>query len=63
MDSAGQQTGRKGNGMSTAATPYTTTKSQWDRIANSQQFQDLMATKKIFIVPAFLFFEAQVSLD
>ena len=29
---------------------------QWDRIANSQQFKDLMATKKVFIVPAFIFF-------
>ena len=30
--------------------------SQWDRIAGSQQFKDLMATKKVFIVPAFIFF-------
>jgi uncharacterized membrane protein (DUF485 family) len=29
---------------------------QWDRIANSRKFQDLMATKKMFIVPAFIFF-------
>jgi len=29
---------------------------QWDRIAATQQFKDLMATKKIFIVPAFIFF-------
>ncbi len=28
----------------------------WDRIANSRQFKDLMATKKVFIVPAFIFF-------
>ena len=28
----------------------------WDRIANSRKFQDLMATKKMFIVPAFIFF-------
>ena len=28
----------------------------WDRIAASQGFKDLMATKKIFIVPAFIFF-------
>ena len=32
------------------------TKSTWDEIASSQKFQDLMATKKIFIVPAFIFF-------
>jgi uncharacterized membrane protein (DUF485 family) len=30
--------------------------SQWDRIANSHQFKDLIATKKMFIVPAFIFF-------
>ena len=28
----------------------------WDRIAASEEFQDLMATKKTFIVPAFIFF-------
>ena len=28
----------------------------WDRVADSHEFRDLMATKKIFIVPAFLFF-------
>lgn len=28
----------------------------WDRIAASQEFKDLMATKKTFIVPAFIFF-------
>ena len=31
-------------------------KSSWDEIAESKQFQDLMATKKTFIVPAFIFF-------
>ena len=29
---------------------------QWDKIAASRQFKDLMATKKMFIVPAFIFF-------
>src|SRR5215471_15357786 len=29
---------------------------QWDRIAETRQFKDLMATKKVFIVPAFIFF-------
>jgi uncharacterized membrane protein (DUF485 family) len=33
-----------------------TSPTEWDRIANSRQFQDLMATKKVFIVPAFVFF-------
>jgi len=28
----------------------------WDRIASSKEFKDLMATKKIFVVPAFIFF-------
>jgi uncharacterized membrane protein (DUF485 family) len=55
MDDTTRQS-RKGDPMSTAVAPYTTTKSQWDRIANSQQFKDLMATKKIFIIPAFVFF-------
>ena len=31
-------------------------KPDWDRIANSTNFKDLMATKKLFIVPAFVFF-------
>ena len=30
--------------------------SVWDRVAASREFRDLMATKKIFIVPAFIFF-------
>ena len=41
--------------MSTAVNPASTPR-VWDRIADSKQFKDLMATKKIFIVPAFLFF-------
>lgn len=28
----------------------------WDRVAESRQFKDLMATKKSFIIPAFVFF-------
>lgn len=28
----------------------------WDRVAASHEFRDLMSTKKIFIVPAFVFF-------
>ena len=28
----------------------------WDRVAQSHEFKDLMATKKIFIVPAVIFF-------
>lgn len=30
--------------------------SMWDRVAESHEFRDLMATKKVFIIPAFVFF-------
>ena len=36
--------------------PPEATKSTWDTIAASKEFKDLMATKKTFIVPAFIFF-------
>jgi uncharacterized membrane protein (DUF485 family) len=42
--------------MAEAVKRYEASKSVWDSIANSRQFQDLMATKKVFIVPAFIFF-------
>ncbi len=35
---------------------YQASQSTWDKIADSREFQDLMATKKTFIVPAFIFF-------
>ena len=35
---------------------YQAQQSEWDRIAGTQEFKDLMATKKMFIVPAFVFF-------
>jgi uncharacterized membrane protein (DUF485 family) len=35
---------------------FETSKTEWDRIAATQEFQDLMATKKVFIIPAFIFF-------
>jgi uncharacterized membrane protein (DUF485 family) len=35
---------------------YQASQSTWDKIAESREFQDLMATKRIFIVPAFIFF-------
>ena len=40
----------------TAVKNFQTSQSEWDRIAASKEFRDLMATKKIFIVPAFIFF-------
>ncbi|HSC56960.1 MAG TPA: DUF485 domain-containing protein [Nitrospira sp.] len=42
--------------MTEAVQRARTDQSQWDRIADSRKFQDLMATKKMFIVPAFVFF-------
>jgi len=42
--------------MADDVTRYEATKSEWDRIAGTRQFKDLMETKKIFIVPAFVFF-------
>jgi uncharacterized membrane protein (DUF485 family) len=42
--------------MAEAVKRYEATQSEWDRIATSQPFKDLMATKKIFIVPVFIFF-------
>jgi len=35
---------------------YQASQLTWDKIADSREFQDLMATKKTFIVPAFIFF-------
>lgn len=35
---------------------FDATQTEWDRIAATKEFQDLMATKKVFIVPAFVVF-------
>jgi uncharacterized membrane protein (DUF485 family) len=35
---------------------YQASQLTWDKIAESKEFKDLMATKKMFIVPAFIFF-------
>jgi uncharacterized membrane protein (DUF485 family) len=35
---------------------YQASQSTWDKIAESKEFNDLMATKRIFIIPAFIFF-------
>jgi uncharacterized membrane protein (DUF485 family) len=35
---------------------YRAAQTEWDRVAASRSFQDLMATKRIFIIPAFVFF-------
>ena len=36
--------------------PDQTGQTIWDRVAESHEFKDLMATKKVFIIPAFIFF-------
>jgi uncharacterized membrane protein (DUF485 family) len=38
------------------AAPSDALTTRWDEIAESKAFQDLLATKKVFIVPAFVFF-------
>src|SRR5262249_25012871 len=42
--------------MTASTGRYEATQSTWDQVAESQAFKDLMATKRIFIVPAFVFF-------
>ena len=42
--------------MADVAQRYEASQSTWDKIAESREFKDLMATKRIFIVPAFVFF-------
>ncbi|HXY51870.1 MAG TPA: DUF485 domain-containing protein [Terriglobales bacterium] len=37
---------------------FQASQTEWDRIASTRDFKDLMATKKIFIIPAFVFFVA-----
>jgi len=42
--------------MAEALKRFEASSSVWDQVAESQEFKDLMATKKIFIIPAFVFF-------
>jgi uncharacterized membrane protein (DUF485 family) len=42
--------------MPDAVKPDKNGQTMWDRVAESEEFRDLMATKKIFIIPAFVFF-------
>jgi uncharacterized membrane protein (DUF485 family) len=51
--------GREGglvNAMPQTIVRQETSQTEWDRIAESPEFKDLMATKKVFVVPAFIFF-------
>jgi len=49
---------RKGAVMPEDSPGFQASQTEWDRIANTRDFKDLMATKKIFIIPAFVFFVA-----
>jgi uncharacterized membrane protein (DUF485 family) len=42
--------------MPDATKPDENGQSVWDRVAASREFRELMAAKKIFIIPAFIFF-------
>jgi uncharacterized membrane protein (DUF485 family) len=42
--------------MPDAQEPKTNSLTVWDRVAGSRPFKDLMATKRSFVVPAFIFF-------
>jgi uncharacterized membrane protein (DUF485 family) len=42
--------------MSESDGRYQADKTEWDRIAETPEFKDLIAVKKTFIVPAFVFF-------
>ena len=44
------------NSADAAAKQYQAPQSTWDEIAASRSFRDLMATKRAFIIPAFIFF-------
>jgi uncharacterized membrane protein (DUF485 family) len=38
------------------ASPEFSDRIQWDRVAGSEDFKDLLQSKKIFIIPVFVFF-------
>jgi len=42
--------------MDEPTTRYNADKTEWDRIAETAAFKDLMATKRAFIIPAVVFF-------
>jgi uncharacterized membrane protein (DUF485 family) len=42
--------------MNEAARRYEADKTEWDRIAETREFKDLMALKRNFVIPAFIFF-------
>jgi uncharacterized membrane protein (DUF485 family) len=56
MHDASSPKARDFKGGSPPAGPNGTEQPDWDRVAASKKFRDLMATKKVFIVPAVVFF-------
>ena len=44
------------NNRAESIPPQPSDQEQWDHIAGSEQFKDLLQIKKTFIVPAFIFF-------
>lgn len=42
--------------MSESAKRFEADKTEWDRIAETREFKDLMATKRTFVIPALVFF-------
>jgi uncharacterized membrane protein (DUF485 family) len=46
----------EGISMPNAIEPDGNGQTVWDRVAASRQFRDLMAMKKVFVIPAFIFF-------
>lgn len=44
------------NNRAESVPPQPSGQNEWDRIAGSEQFKDLLQIKKTFIVPAFIFF-------
>lgn len=56
MDNPSSGKERTSAGGSPPSDSMTPAKPDWDGIAASKKFRDLMATKKIFIVPAVIFF-------
>ena len=44
------------NNKAEGVPPQPPHQSQWDRIAASEQFKDLLQIKRLFIIPAFIFF-------
>jgi len=46
----------EGMSMPNAIEPDGSGQTMWDRVAAGRQFRDLMAMKKVFVIPAFIFF-------